>query len=193
MTKQGLSSWVEVEAPSQHRSSQSHAIAMRENLPKSSFTVHTSLLFSPHQKKWLKDAAIEVDNKSGLITSVTENVTTLAVVTDGDIDLRGYTVVPGFGECCDGDDLRVFELCRNIAAQHTNRTYAGYKTDMICLQSRHTGTCSSMTTLKRLRSIRNEMKGLSPQYPLNVSPPNIYSTASSSASYEQHNTLVWPS
>jgi Ni,Fe-hydrogenase III component G len=118
MTKQGLSSWVEVRSPNQQQESQNQVIATRDSPPKTSFTVHTSLLFDPHQKKWLKDAAVEVDKKSGLITSVTENVTSSAVVTDNDIDLRGYTVVPGFGKCCDSGDLvKAVQCCSDFGGR----------------------------------------------------------------------------
>lgn len=113
MTRQELSEWVEVQGPAQQQSHQTESLGIREKpLPKQSFTVHTSLLFDPHSKKWLKNAAVEVDTKSGLITSVTEDATKSAIVSDGDINLRGYTVVPGFGKCSAGDDASYHGGCR---------------------------------------------------------------------------------
>ncbi|KAK3372007.1 hypothetical protein B0H63DRAFT_285892 [Podospora didyma] len=66
------------------------------------FMVHTSLLFNPSTKSFLKDITIVVDRDSGSIARVvkraaepgdTRRKLTLAA---GDVDLRGKVVLPGF-------------------------------------------------------------------------------------------------
>lgn len=68
------------------------------NIRKMTYTIHTSLLFDPHQKLWLTNVSIQVDKQSGLISSVTQRSAKDADIDDGDVDLRGYTVLPGFGK-----------------------------------------------------------------------------------------------
>jgi len=68
------------------------------NMPE--ITLHTSTLFDPKQKKFVKDVSIKVNTQSGLITKVfTRNDAKQPlpdVLTDGEVDLRGKFVMPGF-------------------------------------------------------------------------------------------------
>jgi len=65
---------------------------------KMTYAIHTSLLFSPHQKAWLTNVSVQVDKQTGLIISVHDRATKDADIEDDDVDLRAYTVLPGFGE-----------------------------------------------------------------------------------------------
>ncbi len=61
------------------------------------YTVHTSILFNPISKSWESDVSITVDPLSGLITKVFKRDAELGDnVLEGDVDLRGKFVLPGF-------------------------------------------------------------------------------------------------
>ena len=62
------------------------------------YTIHTSVLFDPKKKAFVENVSITVDPVSGLITEVTERSPDQLkdAVPDGDIDLRGKVVMPGF-------------------------------------------------------------------------------------------------
>lgn len=61
------------------------------------FQIHTSLLFDPKQKIFIKDVSITVDTETGLIVKVcTRNESLPETIPEGDIDLRGRTAMPGF-------------------------------------------------------------------------------------------------
>lgn len=59
-----------------------------------SVTIHSSLLFDPKKKAFVKNVSIKVDTERGSITEVYTRKTE-DEVTDG-IDLRGRVVMPGF-------------------------------------------------------------------------------------------------
>ena len=60
-------------------------------------TIHTSTLFDPKKKAFVSDVSITVDPASGLITKVFERTEPLgSSVPEGDVDLRGKVVLPGF-------------------------------------------------------------------------------------------------
>lgn len=62
------------------------------------YTVHTDTLFDPKKKQFISNTSITVDPKSGLIVNVFERAADSIGkdVPDGDIDLRGKVVMPGF-------------------------------------------------------------------------------------------------
>jgi imidazolonepropionase-like amidohydrolase len=62
------------------------------------YTVHTSTLFDPKKKAFVSDISITVDSVSGLIVDVTkrEKGSLGSSVPEGDVDLRGKVVTPGF-------------------------------------------------------------------------------------------------
>jgi len=62
------------------------------------YTIHTSILFDPKKKAFVSNISITVDPVSGLITEVIErNAGSLGTsVPEGDVDLRGKVVTPGF-------------------------------------------------------------------------------------------------
>ncbi|KAL1872386.1 hypothetical protein Daus18300_004356 [Diaporthe australafricana] len=57
--------------------------------------LHSSLLFDPQKKAFVKDVSIKIDLQSGGITAVYERASD-EEIRDGDIDLRGKVVMPGF-------------------------------------------------------------------------------------------------
>lgn len=63
------------------------------------FTIHTSSLFDPKEKKVRKNASITVDTITGLIVQVFERKDEQQAFSDifkeGDYDLRGKYVMPG--------------------------------------------------------------------------------------------------
>jgi len=62
------------------------------------YTVHTSTLFDPKKKEFLKNISVTVDSKSGLIVDVYERKDSECLgdgVAEGDVDLRGKVVMPG--------------------------------------------------------------------------------------------------
>ncbi|OCF76160.1 hypothetical protein I204_03459 [Kwoniella mangroviensis CBS 8886] len=73
---------------------------MHQQIPHSMFdqpyTIHTSLLFNSRTLKFDKDQSIRVNPKTGRIISVTSAPPNLGTVSHPDLDLRGYTVLPGF-------------------------------------------------------------------------------------------------
>jgi imidazolonepropionase-like amidohydrolase len=58
-------------------------------------TLHTSSLFDSKNKKFVKDISVTVDTDTGLITKVISRDETTPVL-EGDVDLRGKFVMPGF-------------------------------------------------------------------------------------------------
>jgi imidazolonepropionase-like amidohydrolase len=60
------------------------------------FSIHTSTLFDPKKKSWLRDISITVDPRNGSIVRVFERDTPLDTLPPNDIDLRGKYVMPGF-------------------------------------------------------------------------------------------------
>lgn len=58
-------------------------------------TLHSSLLFDPRKKAFVKDVTIKIDTQSGGIAEVYERQSD-EEIRDGDIDLRGKVVMPGF-------------------------------------------------------------------------------------------------
>jgi len=61
------------------------------------FTIHTSTLFDPKKKAFVPDVSITVNPASGLIVDVFTRTEKLGdSVPNGDIDLRGKFVLPGF-------------------------------------------------------------------------------------------------
>ncbi|KAK5174797.1 uncharacterized protein LTR77_001880 [Saxophila tyrrhenica] len=61
-----------------------------------SFTIHTSLLFDPKTKSFLKDISLTISPDSGLITSLSKRTSPLpTTISPPDIDLRHRTVLPG--------------------------------------------------------------------------------------------------
>lgn len=59
-----------------------------------SITVHSSLLFDPKKKAFVKNVSIKVDCQSGSIAEVYERKSD-DEIRDSDIDLRGKVVMPG--------------------------------------------------------------------------------------------------
>lgn len=63
------------------------------------FTLHTSSLFDPKEKRVRKNISITVDPATGLITRVfdrdDENTPLADIMQENDIDLRGQFVMPG--------------------------------------------------------------------------------------------------
>lgn len=58
-------------------------------------TLHSSLLFDPRQKAFARNVSIKIDLQSGSITDVYEREPG-EEIRDGDMDLRGKVVMPGF-------------------------------------------------------------------------------------------------
>jgi imidazolonepropionase-like amidohydrolase len=61
----------------------------------STLTLHSSLLFDPRKKAFVKNVSIKINTGSGGITEVFERASD-EEINDGDIDLRGKVVMPGF-------------------------------------------------------------------------------------------------
>lgn len=64
-------------------------------MPRKSVTVHSSLLFDPKKKAFVKNVSITIDCQQGSIADVYERKSD-DEIKDGDIDLRGRVVMPGF-------------------------------------------------------------------------------------------------
>ena len=62
------------------------------------YTIHTSTLFDPKKKAFVSNVSITVDPQSGLIVDVTERTSEAldGSIPEGDVDLRGKIVMPGF-------------------------------------------------------------------------------------------------
>lgn len=58
-------------------------------------TLHSSLLYDPRKKAFVKNVSITIDLQSGGIADVYERSSD-EEIRDGDIDLRGKVVMPGF-------------------------------------------------------------------------------------------------
>lgn len=72
------------------------AAEMTLKMVSNTYTVHSSLLFDPKKKAFIENVSITVDPATGAITDVVERQAEAAVIQDGDIDLRGKVVMPGF-------------------------------------------------------------------------------------------------
>jgi imidazolonepropionase-like amidohydrolase len=63
-------------------------------------TLHTSILFDPKKKSFLENISVTVDTDTGLITRVFSRdgaeIPLPEILPEGDIDLRGKVVMPGF-------------------------------------------------------------------------------------------------
>lgn len=61
-------------------------------------TVHCSVLFDPKTKAFVENVSIRVDREHGSIADVYARHSNeeLEALPDGDIDLRGQVVMPGF-------------------------------------------------------------------------------------------------
>lgn len=62
------------------------------------YTIHTSTLFDPKKKAFLKNVSVTVDPKTGLIVDVYEREDSDSLengLAQGDVDLRGKVVMPG--------------------------------------------------------------------------------------------------
>lgn len=57
--------------------------------------LHSSLLFDPRKKAFVKNVSIKIDTQSGAIADVYERGSD-EEIRNGDIDLRGKVVMPGF-------------------------------------------------------------------------------------------------
>lgn len=64
-------------------------------MSRKTLTLHSSLLFDPRKKAFVKDISIKIDRQSGGIADVYERASD-DEIRDGDIDLRGKVVMPGF-------------------------------------------------------------------------------------------------
>ncbi|RDW84268.1 hypothetical protein BP6252_01858 [Coleophoma cylindrospora] len=64
------------------------------------YTIHTSSAFDPKQKKFVENLSITVDSTTGLIVRVfvrdVEKEPLSKIMMDGDVDLRGKFLMPGF-------------------------------------------------------------------------------------------------
>ena len=58
-------------------------------------TIHSSLLFDPKKKAFVKDVSIQVDRQQGAIADVFRRKSD-DEIQENDIDLRGKVVMPGF-------------------------------------------------------------------------------------------------
>lgn len=58
-------------------------------------TLHSSLLFDPRKKAFVKNVSIKIDAQSGGIADMYERDSD-EEIRDGGIDLRGKVVMPGF-------------------------------------------------------------------------------------------------
>lgn len=67
-------------------------------MTRKTFNVHSSVLYDPKKKSFRKNVSIEVDGESGSIIDIfnrKDNDEPLELA-NGDIDLRGKVVMPGF-------------------------------------------------------------------------------------------------
>lgn len=71
---------------------------MRTKIAGKIITVHSSVLFDPKKKQFVKNVSIKVDRERGSIVEVYTRPSDDEVdaLRDGDIDLRGQVVMPGF-------------------------------------------------------------------------------------------------
>lgn len=63
------------------------------------YTIHASTLFDPKKKAFVSNVSVTVDPNSGLIVDVIERPTPDNLgkaISEGDVDLRGKIVMPGF-------------------------------------------------------------------------------------------------
>ncbi|KAL4809420.1 hypothetical protein BDV18DRAFT_157175 [Aspergillus unguis] len=61
----------------------------------SQYTIHTTSLFDPKQKKVLTDTSITVSKTTGLITNIYQRTEPLTTINSSDVDLRNIFVMPG--------------------------------------------------------------------------------------------------
>ncbi len=78
-------------------------------------TIHSSLLFDPKTKEFTKNRTIVVDCATGSIADVFERESD-DKIHDGDIDLRGKTVMPGFVDSHTHIFLHSYELSRPVSS-----------------------------------------------------------------------------
>jgi imidazolonepropionase-like amidohydrolase len=69
---------------------------MDSNSKAKKITIHSSVIFDPKHKKFEKNVSVVVDTESGSISDVFERPSEDCELEDGDIDLRGQVVMPGF-------------------------------------------------------------------------------------------------
>jgi cytosine/adenosine deaminase-related metal-dependent hydrolase len=66
-------------------------------MARTTFTIHTSVLFDPKKKAFIRNVSIDVDPGKGTIAGFAQRSPEDPVVLEvGDIDLRGKVVMPGF-------------------------------------------------------------------------------------------------
>lgn len=66
-------------------------------MARTTFTIHTSVLFDPKKKAFIRNVSIDVDPGKGTIAGFAQQSPEDPVVLEvGDIDLRGKVVMPGF-------------------------------------------------------------------------------------------------
>lgn len=67
-------------------------------MPRKTFKVYSSILFDPKKKGFRKNVTIEVDREIGSITDIfnRNDDDEPLQLANGDIDLRGKVVMPGF-------------------------------------------------------------------------------------------------
>lgn len=58
--------------------------------------LHSSILFDPKTKTWLRNISIKIDCQSGGIAEVYKRSDDDVLSSPGNIDLRGKVVMPGF-------------------------------------------------------------------------------------------------
>ena len=62
--------------------------------PAKPYTIHTSLLFDSKTKSWLTDVSLVISPKSGNVISRSQRTPSTSIAPN-DLDLRGYTIIPG--------------------------------------------------------------------------------------------------
>jgi imidazolonepropionase-like amidohydrolase len=69
-----------------------------DTMKNNTFTIHSSILFDARKKAFVKNVSIQIDRSKGVIAKVYERGDDDDALTlnDGDIDLRGKIVLPGF-------------------------------------------------------------------------------------------------
>jgi imidazolonepropionase-like amidohydrolase len=72
---------------------------INDNATAETFQVHTTLLFDPLKKQFLRNISLTINRKTGLFTKVTErndaSIPSSSSMSTADIDLSGLTIIPG--------------------------------------------------------------------------------------------------